>query len=40
MEMSAEYEVKGECVWVSLHKTKWELDELIELVKQIQEDSQ
>lgn len=36
--MGAIYEVKGQCVWITFDKPKWELDELIELVKQIQED--
>jgi hypothetical protein len=36
--MSADYEVKGECVWITLHKTKWELEELKQLIQQIQED--
>ena len=36
--MDGYYEVKGATVWVHLNKAVWDLDELKELVRQIQED--
>lgn len=36
--MNAIYEQKGQCVWITFEKTKWELDELKALIREIEED--